>query len=422
MPHADVVVIGAGLAGLVAASRLAESGAVVTLVAKGHASTHWASGGLDVAAPVGAATPAEGVARLAQLDHPYAFLAPDVAPSIAWLLERLAAGGLPYSGTLDTPIRRVPTAIGGTRRVAIVPAAQAAAQRPWKDDETLVIAGLAGFKDFWPAAIADSLEREAVWMGADRPAHVRGVAVELPGLASRNNLNALMLAARFDDPAHRKDDIGRIAKAVEKAAGGRPGRVALPAVFGLAEHAEVWAELRARLPLEPFEVPLVPPSIPGIRLWRLLRERIRAAGGRVQIGESVAEIHVRDGRVTAVEMEAATRTHLIRTEAIVLATGGITGGGLVAHGDGRLVEPLLGLSRRRPRAPALAGQGRPGPGGPPDRVRRHPHRCQAPAARPGPPGLPRERAGRRRAPHQAAQPARALRDRGRRRKRLACRQ
>ncbi len=343
MPHADVVVIGAGLAGLVAASRLAESGAVVTLVAKGHARTHWGSGGLDVAAPVGAATPAEGVARLARLDHPYAFLAPDVAPSIAWLLERLEAGGLPYSGTLDTPIRRVPTAIGGTRRVAIVPAAQAAARRPWKDDEVLVVAGLAGFKDFWPAAIADSLEREAVWMGADRPAHVRGVAVDLPGLATRNNLNALLIAGRFDDPARRKDDVGRIAKAVEKAAGGRPGRVALPAVFGLTDHAEVWADLRARLPLEPFEVPLVPPSVPGIRLWRLLRERIRAAGGRIQIGEAVASIHVRDGRVTAVEMEAATRTHLIRTEAIVLATGGISGGGLVAHRDGRLVEPLLGL-------------------------------------------------------------------------------
>jgi glycerol-3-phosphate dehydrogenase subunit B len=343
MPHADVVVIGAGLSGLVATARLAEQGAVVTLVAKGHASTHWGSGGLDIAAPVGAATPAHGIARLAQLEHPYAFLAPDVAPSLAWLLERLGSGGLPYVGTLDTPIRRVPTAIGGTRRVAIVPAAQAAALRPSERDEILVIAGPAGFKDFWPAAIADSLQREDVWMGADRPTDVRGVTVELPGLSERNNLNAIHLANRFDDPARRTDDIGRFAKAVEKAAGGRSGRVALPAVFGLAAHAEVWAELRARLPLEPFEVPLVPPSVPGIRLWRLLRERIRAAGGRVQVGEQVARIHVEGGRVTAVEMEAATRTHLIRTEAVVLATGGLTGGGLVATGDGRIVEPLLGL-------------------------------------------------------------------------------
>jgi len=343
MPHADVVVIGAGLAGLVAAARIAEAGATVTLVAKGHASTHWGSGGLDVAGPAGVATPAEGVAHLATLDHPYSFLAPDVAPSIAWLLERLEANGLPYAGTLHTPLRRVPTAIGGTRRVAIVPAAQAAALRPWEPDEILVIAGPAGYKDFWPAAIADSLGREAVWMGAGHPGRVTGITVELDGVADRHNLNALHLARRFDDPAQRAADIARFAAAVRKAAGGRPGRVGVPAVVGLSQHAEAWAELKARLPLEPFEIPLVPPSIPGIRLWHVLREIIRAAGGRVQIGESVARIHVEDGRVTAVEMEAAARTQLIRTEALVLATGGIAGGGLVATHDGRIVEPLLGL-------------------------------------------------------------------------------
>jgi glycerol-3-phosphate dehydrogenase subunit B len=119
--------------------------------------------------------------------------------------------------------------------------------------------------------------------------------------------------------------------------------VALPAVVGLARHAEAWAELRERLPLEPFEVPLVPPSVPGMRLWRVLREFIRAHGGRVQVGENVARIHVSGGRVEAVELEAATRGHLIRCEAVILATGGIAGGGLIANGDGTVVEPLLGL-------------------------------------------------------------------------------
>jgi glycerol-3-phosphate dehydrogenase subunit B len=37
------------------------------------------------------------------------------------------------------------------------------------------------------------------------------------------------------------------------------------------------------------------------------------------------------------------RSHRIRTGAVVMATGGLVGGGLVAMGDGRIVEPVLGL-------------------------------------------------------------------------------
>jgi glycerol-3-phosphate dehydrogenase subunit B len=349
MPRADVVVIGAGLAGLTAALRLAEAGASVTLVAKGHTSTHWASGGIDVAAPSGAATVADGVAALARdAAHPYAFLEPDVGPAVAWLTTRLAGAGLQYTGSLDAPVRPVPTAIGATRRVGIVPAAQAAATRPWDPDEVLVVAGPAGFKDFWPAAVGGSLARESVWPGSDRPREVHPVVVELPGFQERNNRNALELARRFDEPATRAQDVARIARAAVAVARGRPGRVALPAVIGLHAHAEAWSELGRQLPLEPFEVPLVPPSIPGMRLWNALRSLIRAAGGRIQVGELVERIVVEDGRVVAVDMEAATRGLRIRTDAVILATGGIAGGGLVGTPDGRLVEPLLALPVEAP--------------------------------------------------------------------------
>lgn len=353
MPSADVVVIGAGLSGLTAAIRLAEAGARVEVVARGHAATHWTAGGLDIAAPPGSSTTAAGVAALAaRSGHPYATLDGHVDAAVASLRESLAAESLTYIGELHDPLRSVPTSIGGTRRAAIVPAGQAGALAPWADDERLVICGPARYKDFWPTAIAASLSRPAVWGRAAgtgyRPVRVDGVTIELPGLGARHNLNALDLARRFDDPAWRIEAFGRITAAVEPFARGGSVRIAFPAVLGLDDHAAVLDDAARILPGPVFEVPLVPPSIPGLRLYRALRGALRRRGGRLVIGEPVVRIDV-DGRVvTSVAASAAVRERVIRTGGLVLATGGIAGGGLIGLADGRLEEPLLGLPVEAP--------------------------------------------------------------------------
>jgi glycerol-3-phosphate dehydrogenase subunit B len=105
-----------------------------------------------------------------------------------------------------------------------------------------------------------------------------------------------------------------------------------------------------RLPASPFEMPLVPPSVPGMRLYAALRAALMRAGGRVQIGEMIERVEYDGRRVTAVVSAAAVRTYTVRIGALVLATGGIAGGGLVAERDGRLREPLLGLAVEAPPA------------------------------------------------------------------------
>ena len=354
MPSSDVVVIGAGLAGMTAAIALADAGARVELVARGNAATHWTSGGLDVAAPRGSTSASDGIATLASLPgHPYAFLGGEVRPSVDWLRAILAAEGLTYVGDLDEPLRTVPTAIGSTRRAALLPTAQAAALTPWMPGERLVVCGITGFKDFWPGAIAASLQRHWVWGQApgagDRPAAVEPLVVELPGIAGRHNLTALHLARLFDDPSWRVEAYGLISAAL-RGRGGAPDRVALPAVLGLANHAAAFNEASQALPLVPFEVPLISPSVPGLRLFGALRDALRRRGGRISVGEEVVRVEAAGRRVTAVVAAAAARDRVFRTGGVVLATGGIAGGGLIGRADGTLVEPLVGLSVEAPAA------------------------------------------------------------------------
>jgi glycerol-3-phosphate dehydrogenase subunit B len=75
---------------------------------------------------------------------------------------------------------------------------------------------------------------------------------------------------------------------------------------------------------------------------------LRRRGGRISVGEQVLRIDRDGSRVTAVAVASAARERLHRTGGLVLATGGIAGGGLIGTADGALVEPLLGLPVEAP--------------------------------------------------------------------------
>jgi glycerol-3-phosphate dehydrogenase subunit B len=343
MPSADVAVVGAGLAGLVTAIRLTDAGARVVVLAEGHGAIHWAGGPIDVAYAPRATRAADALRALERTKrHPYAVLGVDVTPALEWFQDVVADGGLSYVGSLGAPYRALPTGIGGTRPVSIVPEAQAGALDPWGPDERLVVAGHAGFKDFWPRAVASSLSRPEVWGELGGPARVDGVAPDWPGLAERRNLNALRIAEAFDDPSWRAAALDLTAQAVA-ATGRGPLRVALPAVLGLRRHAEVLSEAVERLGAPVIEVPLVPPGIPGIRLHDVLRTALRARGGRILIGERVARVETTGRMVTAIATAAATRELVTRVGALVLATGGVAGGGLIGEPQGVIRETVLGL-------------------------------------------------------------------------------
>jgi glycerol-3-phosphate dehydrogenase subunit B len=330
----DTVVVGAGLAGLTAALRLAEQGQRVAVVARGVGATHLAPAAIDVLGYVDeerVESPAASLARLvaAHPEHPYARLAPQVvAASLEWLAER--AAGLGYAGSLDENLL-LPTAAGVPKPSALVPETMTGGDL--RAGDRFLFVGLRGLKDFYASYAADNLAH------AELPMPVSARAVELtPPLGREADVSSVGFARRFDQPEFRDWIVAALASKAEP-----DERIGFPAVLGLRSAGEVWRELEHRLERRVFEVPTLPPSAPGIRLFEELKAALRRAGGRLVVGDTAVGAELEGSRVASLFVETAARPVSYAARSFVLASGGFASGGLELDSGGRVRETVFGL-------------------------------------------------------------------------------
>jgi glycerol-3-phosphate dehydrogenase subunit B len=331
----DAIVIGVGLAGLTAALRLAEGGLRVLVLAKGVGSTHLTGGTIDVLgyAPERVESPARSLPGFvtAHPDHPYARVGVEAIPAaIEWFKGRL--DGYRYVGDLEENFL-LPTAVGAAKPSAVVP--QTIAGGDLRSGGRFLFVGLRGLKDFYPAYLAANVRASAASAGA----RIDARAVELrPPLDAERDVSALGFARRFERSAFRDEVVSELRGRVVVGE-----KIGFPALLGLGESAAVWGELQERLPGTVFEVPTLPPSVPGMRVFGILKGRLRRAGARVVIGGTVTGAEARDGEVRAVVVETASRPATYRARSFVLATGGFASGALEMDSRGRVREPLFDL-------------------------------------------------------------------------------
>jgi glycerol-3-phosphate dehydrogenase subunit B len=335
MRRHDAIVVGAGLAGLSAAVRLAEGGASVLVLARGIGATHLSPCTIDVLGydPDPVRSPREALRRLAadRPGHPYRLVGADgVEAAVGWLGTQLADGPLaPYRfvGGLDENLR-LPTAIGVPRPSAVVPETMAPGD-VGSDDAPVCVVGFSALKDFHPLLLADNLSRAGI--------EARGVELTLVP-EGRHDVNALGYARAFDDFAFRSRVINALAGRLA------PGeRVAFPAVLGIRDPHGVWTDIADRLGHQVFEVPTLPPSVPGMRLFATLRERLRRAGGRMILNAVVTGGERRGDRLVALRVRTGLREAVHPVDWVVLATGGFASGGLELDSTWRARETALGL-------------------------------------------------------------------------------
>jgi glycerol-3-phosphate dehydrogenase subunit B len=289
----DVVVVGSGIAGLTAAATAANQGLRVALVATGPGSIALGAGWLK-------AEPLSASSDSAELSEAMAFFCE---------LARLA--GCPFAGDLDHP-RPMPNYLGSWESVAFAP------QRLWNaaadEKVSTAIVGIRGLSIFDESFMAERLNEQVRVAGSPYSYTARQIALRRDlGIPA----TVLQIATCFDrDAAFRAE----LMAALRTAASGFE-RILLPGILGL--HSSDWllAQLEADLDCSVCEIPTLPPSILGLRLFHRLQSYLHSSGVELFTGFPAQRLLLRGGTCAGVEIAAPGHPLKLHGESVVLATG-----------------------------------------------------------------------------------------------------
>ena len=359
--ESEVLVVGGGLAGITSAIAAAREGADVRLVSHKKPSLRQASGlvdGLGYVPPTAdldeqadyisqerkdfravraergeyegpLVTPYDGIADLPD-GHPYSLVGADALRDGLALFDDIV--GDAYLGDHTERNALVPTFGGAVKPTARYPRSAAAGLA--SDERPMLVVGLTLLTDFDAGLVAENLDAAGV------PFPVEGA--ELSWAASfpaDTKVTRLAKALDTDGDIDGTPARAALAEAVAPYLGDAE-RVGFPAVLGDDHAAEVRADLADRLGVDVFEIPMGPPSLPGLRLEDRLYAALDESGVRFETGNPVVG-HETDGtEVESVLVDRKGREVPYAADAVVLATGGLVGKGIESDRE-RVHEPVF---------------------------------------------------------------------------------
>lgn len=333
------VVIGAGIAGLTAALRLRELGHHVTLVSKGIGGLQLSQGTVDV---LGYA-PARVVDPLAAIesdpfdkgsvegDHPYSVIGVErVRRGVEYFADLLGEQYL--VGEVNRNVN-LPTAIGAMRPTCLAQPSMMAGN--CVGGANFLIVGIRQLKDFYPQLVADNLARTPLPDGGK--VRARAALIEFEVREGEVDSSGLVFARALEDPSTLRAFADAVAAHVKKGE-----TVGLPAVLGV-NGPGVWAQFQKLLGHPVFEIPLPPPSVPGMRLNQALTQAVKDARIRFQLGTEVIGFEAEGDRIVRVSTDAAGGGRTLEADYFFLAGGGFESGSLTMDSYGVVSERLFNL-------------------------------------------------------------------------------
>ena len=338
--ESDVLVVGGGLAGLTSALSAARAGADVRLVSYKQSTLRNASGLVDLLGytPDGDGPLIDPYGAIPGLpaEHPYRTVGVETVREAMALFDEVVPE---YRGGHTDKNALLPTHGGTIKPTARYPAGASAGLA--SDTRDALLVGFESMVDF------DAEHAAAHLRAAGVPFDVRGVTIRFPGdlrADAKVTRYAKLLDTNAEVPVRGRDRPIRdaLAERVNVELDGER-RVGFPAVLGDDEAAAVRAALSERVHADVFEVPMGPPSLPGLRLEDALFAALDEAGAGIETGNPVVGFDADDdgeGRVERVYVEKHGARIPYAADQYVLATGGLVGKGIGSDRE-RVYEPVF---------------------------------------------------------------------------------
>jgi len=337
----DLAVIGTGMAGMAASLIAADRGLSVAQAGL-TGEILFSSGFFDFLAihPVREkrywTNPWDAVHSLVQdhPDHPYTRISGQTMRH-AWdvMLSFLEREGLPYYRESEENIRMI-TSQGTIKSTYCLPQTMQPGANGLKQNLPCLIADFPGMREFSAVQIAESLRSQ--WKD------IRTLRIQFPGTDGLTELYPELMARALELPLNREKLAMLIKPHIKEVK-----IIGLPAVLGIDKSLQATNDLSERLGLPVFEIPTIPPSVPGIRLKETFERALPQIGVRQFLQKRVLRVNTEPDGLFRLDIGSVSPEHTIKARAVILATGRFFGGGLYAERDG-IRETVMGLKVVQP--------------------------------------------------------------------------
>lgn len=295
----DTVIMGGGLAGMVAGIALQQAGKNTAIVSMGQNALHFFSGTFE-----SLQAPSE---RLAEL-----FSAAGIRVHYREGVRLMPLGTFKEAALSLDDIDLFPTPKFG-RRVLIV--------------------NFLGYHDFFSSFLAEGLEKQGM------ECRIRFINfTELDNAKAHGEMRSVQIARTMDRIWEKVAQEIRLLLKDEDT-------VILPQVFGLLDDT-IPGRLRQAIPARVVFAGTMPPSVPGVRTQMQLRRRYELLGGTFLMGDEAIRAHEHDGVVHSIATHNLD-AHYLEADNFILATGGLFSKGLRSN-PFQISEPILGLDIDHP--------------------------------------------------------------------------